>query len=370
MALNYQINRYNGKLYANVPNDVILGPNQPTENAVAINLIGRNRISYGQAQNENFLWLAENFAGDTAPTGSVPGQLWYNYSTDTGQLLISLKDSARQPDPEDPSTELDWASVPMISNFNTVPDASSSIIGRMVLTNNSDSLRILMRNKEWREIQTIRPINKEYESLLDILYDPTKTYISFTPQTSSKNVSIFNSGSAAMSDVNGFMTFIDGDGVLRFGSNYFYDMKIMARQVSDNNGNVVPNPELYKTWNVKGTFYVNNAGSIIPGTTKVTDIPDPRKITTLTSMIDTIDQATGTSNWTIQVLTNGADDNIPIPNTSTVTDYKNYVTSAVNSTKHLGLKVVGTVGGLTTGQSVLLQYSVQIRITGIPPIGV
>ncbi len=59
MALNYQINRYNGKLYANVPNDTILGPNQPTQNAVAINLIGRNRISYGQAQNENFLWLAE-----------------------------------------------------------------------------------------------------------------------------------------------------------------------------------------------------------------------------------------------------------------------------------------------------------------------
>lgn len=368
MALNYQINRYNGMLYANIPNDQILGPNQPTQNPVPLNLIGRNRISYGKAQNENFLWLTENFAGDKAPSGSVPGQLWYNYSTDTGQLLVALKDSARQPDQDDPSTELDWASIPMISNFNTVPDASTSLMGRMVLTNNADSLRVLMRNKEWREIQTARPKNKEFETLLDILYDTGKTYISYTATNSTKNVSIFNSGSAGKSDASGYMSFADGDGVLRYGSNYFYDMKIMARQVSEVASTVIPSPAIYKTWIVKGSFYINNEGTIVPGVTKVQELPDPRKIANLTSLVDVIDQSTGSENWGIQVLINGVDPNISVPTGTTVQDYTQYVTSAVNSSKHLGFRIQGNVDNLGSGQTVLLQYSAQMRIIGIPPV--
>lgn len=369
MASNYQIKRYNGKFFANVPNDVILGPNQPGSSAVPLNLIGRNKISYGQAQNENFLWLAENFAGELAPV-TVPGQLWYNYTTSTGQLLIALKDSARQPDSTDPDSELDWASVPMISNFNTVPDASSSVIGRMVLTNNSDSLRILMKNKEWREIQTIRPHYKQYESLLDINYDTGKNYIAYTANNSSKPVSYFNSGGASQSDSNGYITFIDGDGVLRFGANYFYELKVMARQVSDVSGVVTSSPQIYKTWMVRGSFYVNNKGVITPGVTTVQNIPDPRKIANLTSNIDVIDQGSSTDNWTISVDINNVDPNLTIPSGTTPTAYAQYVTAALNSKVHLGFRVTGSMSGLSVNQTVLTQWSIHARISGVPPIGV
>jgi len=48
-----------------------------------INLIGRNSVSYGDAQNENFVRLLENFADDIPPGQSVGftpirGTLWYN----------------------------------------------------------------------------------------------------------------------------------------------------------------------------------------------------------------------------------------------------------------------------------------------------
>lgn len=46
----------------------------------AVKLVGKNYINYGTAQNENFIYLMENFANDTAPLYPLTGQLWYNTS--------------------------------------------------------------------------------------------------------------------------------------------------------------------------------------------------------------------------------------------------------------------------------------------------
>lgn len=43
-----------------------------------IRLIGKNYAGYGEVQNENFLHLLENFAGETAPLKPIAGQLWYD----------------------------------------------------------------------------------------------------------------------------------------------------------------------------------------------------------------------------------------------------------------------------------------------------
>ena len=42
---------------------------------------GRGTTAYGQAVNENFLHLLENFANTTAPLRPVEGQLWYDSTT-------------------------------------------------------------------------------------------------------------------------------------------------------------------------------------------------------------------------------------------------------------------------------------------------
>lgn len=368
--MDYVIKRSNGKIYATIASNTILGPNVPNSNPVPLNLIGKNKVSYGQAINENALWLAENFAGPTAPRGAVPGQIWYNYTSGTGQLLIALEDGAPQPLNSDPTTEAKWASIPMISLQNTVPEAESSLMGRMVLTNSGDTLMVLMKNKEWREIQTSRPKNKQYETLLDINYDIGKKYIAFTQSNSNKPIAFFNDGGGITTDSAGYTVLQDGNGTLRFGSNYFYELKIMARMVNDNNGDVVSVPSAYKTWMVTGSFYIDNEGTFTPGTTTAVQIPDPRKISGLTQIVDTYDQLGTTANWNISVDINGVDSTLPNQNGTTEADYNAFINESLNSTKHLGFKITGAISGLNAGETVLTQWSALLKITGIPPVGV
>ena len=48
-----------------------------------INLVGKNYVNFGTAQNENFVKLLENHANDTPPTYPLTGQLWYDTGTAT-----------------------------------------------------------------------------------------------------------------------------------------------------------------------------------------------------------------------------------------------------------------------------------------------
>ena len=49
---------------------------------------GRGTTAYGQAVNENFLHLLENFANTTAPLRPVEGQLWYDSTQGVDQLKV------------------------------------------------------------------------------------------------------------------------------------------------------------------------------------------------------------------------------------------------------------------------------------------
>lgn len=369
MSVNYIIKRSDGTVYATLAPDVILGPNQPNQNPVPLNLVGRNRVGYGQAINENFLWLTENFSGQVAPKGSVKGQVWYKNASSAGELLLALVDNARQPDNTKPETEKDWAAIPMISLFNTVPDGTNSIMGRMVITNNGDSLKVLMKNKEWREIQTSRPVNKEYSSLLDINYDPNVKYIQFTQAQSTKVISYFNIGGIAETSSDGWTTLGNGEGVLQFGSNYFYELRILGRMVTTSGTDIVSAPQVFKTWIIKGSFYVSNKGTIVNGVTTASQIPDPRKIEYMSSIVDTIDSV-ATPNWDISVGINGVDPSLAVLDGLTKADYENYVLASLNSSKQYGFSVKATLSGLGTGQSTLTQWSVSLKLTGVPPVGV
>lgn len=52
-----------------------------------ISLIGKNYSGYGIVQNENFVWLLENFAGGSEPPNATTGQLWYD--TDVQKLKVN-----------------------------------------------------------------------------------------------------------------------------------------------------------------------------------------------------------------------------------------------------------------------------------------
>lgn len=78
----YSIDRYNS---SGTP--AIVVEDGTINTTLDLKLIGKNYAGYGEAQNENFLWLLENFASRTAPPNAVTGQLWYD--SDVGKLKLN-----------------------------------------------------------------------------------------------------------------------------------------------------------------------------------------------------------------------------------------------------------------------------------------
>ena len=71
----YQINKFNG-------DPLVVLEDGTLDSTTSIGLVGKNFAGYGEIQNENFLWLLENFAGENPPGRPSVGQLWYNSTED------------------------------------------------------------------------------------------------------------------------------------------------------------------------------------------------------------------------------------------------------------------------------------------------
>jgi hypothetical protein len=69
--MSYQVNKFNGELLVSVPDGSIDGTTD-------LRLVGKNYAGYGEIQNENIIFLLENFSNTTAPPKAIRGQLWYD----------------------------------------------------------------------------------------------------------------------------------------------------------------------------------------------------------------------------------------------------------------------------------------------------
>lgn len=74
--MSYIINNSRGQIVA------VVGDGTVNTTATDLALVGRAVTNYGEYQNENYVYLLENFAYDVAPTQPILGQLWYNSGTD------------------------------------------------------------------------------------------------------------------------------------------------------------------------------------------------------------------------------------------------------------------------------------------------
>ena len=81
--MSYTINTTNGSIIA-VVQDATLNTI-----ATSLTLVGRDYAGYGEFLNENFVYLLENFAANTAPAHSINGQLWYDSSVKTLKVYDS-----------------------------------------------------------------------------------------------------------------------------------------------------------------------------------------------------------------------------------------------------------------------------------------
>lgn len=75
----YSINRWSGPVVATVQDGSV-------SESLDIKLIGKNFAGYGEIQNENMVFMLENFAGPTPPSKAIAGQLWYD--TNSKKLKI------------------------------------------------------------------------------------------------------------------------------------------------------------------------------------------------------------------------------------------------------------------------------------------
>lgn len=79
----YTINRFNGTQVTVVADGTV-------DSTLDLKLIGKNYAGYGEIQNENFVFLLENFANTTAPPRPSAGQIWF----DSGQNKLKFRDAS------------------------------------------------------------------------------------------------------------------------------------------------------------------------------------------------------------------------------------------------------------------------------------
>jgi hypothetical protein len=94
----YTINKTDGTVLAVVEDSTL-------DTTSDLKLIGKKYAGYGEAQNENFIFLLENFANTTPPPQPLDGQLWYDtaagslnvYSGATWSIASGVESSATPP---------------------------------------------------------------------------------------------------------------------------------------------------------------------------------------------------------------------------------------------------------------------------------
>ena len=82
--MSYIINNTRGQIVAVVADGTV------NTSATDLYLVGRALTDYGTYENENYVFLLENFANSTEPTQPVLGQLWYNSETDVISTYSSV----------------------------------------------------------------------------------------------------------------------------------------------------------------------------------------------------------------------------------------------------------------------------------------
>jgi len=108
----YTINRYNRSILTTVIDGTI-------DRTTDLKLVGKNYVSYGEVQNENFLFLLENFSGLNEPPRPLSGQLWH----DTRENRIKVYNGE------------DWEALSVIAVTDQMPDQTEGSLWKSTSDN-------------------------------------------------------------------------------------------------------------------------------------------------------------------------------------------------------------------------------------------
>lgn len=79
--MSYDIQKSNGSTLVILEDGFV-------DNSTSLTLVGKNVIGYGNVQNDNFLWLLENFSNIDAPSNPIQGQTWFDSTSGTLRLKV------------------------------------------------------------------------------------------------------------------------------------------------------------------------------------------------------------------------------------------------------------------------------------------
>jgi len=113
----YTINRFNGT-------ELVVLEDGTIDTSTSLGLVGRNYVGYGETQNENFVFLLENFANTAPPSRPLKGQTWFNATTS----LLYVYDGAK------------WAIVGAAVLSPTAPEGAS--LGQLWLRTTDNTLHV------------------------------------------------------------------------------------------------------------------------------------------------------------------------------------------------------------------------------------
>jgi hypothetical protein len=113
----YTINKFNGT-------ELVVLEDGTIDTSTSLGLVGRNYVGYGETQNENFVFLLENFANTAPPARPLKGQTWFNSTTS----LLHVYDGAK------------WAIVGAAVLSLTPPDGPS--VGQLWLRTTDNTLHV------------------------------------------------------------------------------------------------------------------------------------------------------------------------------------------------------------------------------------
>ena len=82
--MSYIINRFDGTQLVVLDDGTI-------DTSTSVGLVGRNYVGYGETQNENFVFLLENFANTAPPSRPITGQIWFNTTDNTAYAYDSTQ---------------------------------------------------------------------------------------------------------------------------------------------------------------------------------------------------------------------------------------------------------------------------------------
>jgi hypothetical protein len=93
----YLINKSDGSILLSVQDGEL-------DTSTSLGLLGKNYTGYGEVQNENFVFLLENFANASPPARPVKGQTWFNSTTNvlntyTGTVWTPVGSATPSPTP-------------------------------------------------------------------------------------------------------------------------------------------------------------------------------------------------------------------------------------------------------------------------------